>query len=60
MNVIRKEWNDKADEWANSAQDNTSYWTRRLQAIVDLSVKHVPRGRSLDVGCGPGLLGPGR
>ena len=56
MNVVREQWNEKAEEWGNFAQDDTSYWTRRLQTIVDLAVKHVPRGRSLDVGCGPGLL----
>jgi trans-aconitate methyltransferase len=56
MNVVRKQWNEKAEEWGKFAQDDTSYWTRRLQAIVGLSVKHVPPGRSLDVGCGPGLL----
>jgi len=56
MNVVREQWNEKAEEWDNFARDSASYWTRRLRAIVDLSVKHVPRGRSLDVGCGPGLL----
>jgi 2-polyprenyl-3-methyl-5-hydroxy-6-metoxy-1,4-benzoquinol methylase len=56
MSVVRKQWNEKADEWAAFVEDDTSYWTRRLHVIADLSMKHVPRGRSLDVGCGPGLL----
>jgi len=56
VNVVRQQWNEKAEEWGNFAQDDASYWTRRLQMIADLSMKHVPRGRSLDVGCGPGLL----
>lgn len=56
MNVVREQWNEKAEEWDHFAQDDTSYWTRRLQTIVELSTRHVPRGRSLDVGCGPGLL----
>src|SRR5262245_18609395 len=56
MNVVRKQWNEQADEWSNFAKDETSYWTRRLRAIAGLSMEHVPGGRSLDVGCGPGLL----
>lgn len=56
MNVVREQWNEKADEWLHFAQDDSSYWARRLRAIANLCIKHVPGGRSLDVGCGPGLL----
>jgi 2-polyprenyl-3-methyl-5-hydroxy-6-metoxy-1,4-benzoquinol methylase len=56
MNVVRKQWNEKADEWAAFVEDDSSYWTRRLRMVARLGMDHVPRGRSLDVGCGPGLL----
>lgn len=56
MNVVREQWNAKADEWAAFVGDQDNYWTRRLKMIVALAMKHVPGGRSLDVGCGPGLL----
>lgn len=56
MNVVREQWNEKAEEWSHLAQDETSFWSRRIRAVVDLSVKHVAPGRSLDMGCGPGLL----
>jgi 2-polyprenyl-3-methyl-5-hydroxy-6-metoxy-1,4-benzoquinol methylase len=56
MNVVREQWNDKADEWVNLARDDASHWSRRQRASAALSMKYVTRGRSLDVGCGPGLL----
>lgn len=56
MNVVREQWNEKADEWGNLAQDSASHWSRRQRASAALSMRYVPRGRSLDVGCGPGLL----
>lgn len=55
-NIVREQWNAKADEWATFVGDQGSYWTRRLKVIAALAMKHVPLGRSLDVGCGPGLL----
>ena len=56
MNVVQKQWNDKADEWMQFARDENSYWSRRLRAIVGLARRHIAAGRSLDVGCGPGLM----
>ncbi len=56
MNVVRDQWNGKADEWIAFARDDRSYWSRRLRCIGELATKHVPSGRALDVGCGPGLL----
>jgi hypothetical protein len=54
MNVLREQWNEQAEDWGNLVRDNASY-SRHLQATVDLRVKQVPRRRSLDVRCGPGL-----
>jgi 2-polyprenyl-3-methyl-5-hydroxy-6-metoxy-1,4-benzoquinol methylase len=56
MNVVREQWNEKAEEWDGLAHDDASYWSRRLRIVFDLSLGHVRPGRSLDVGCGPGLL----
>ena len=56
MNIVRQTWNGRADEWANFARDENNYWTRRLNAVAALASKHASLGRSLDIGCGPGLL----
>ncbi len=56
MNVVREQWNGKANEWIAFARDDRSYWSRRLRCIAELATKYVPSGRALDVGCGPGLL----
>lgn len=53
---IKSFWNLKANDWALKCSDKDSYFTRRTHLISDLITRHVPRCRSLDVGCGSGLL----
>lgn len=56
MESVQEMWDQKAELWAEYARDDSSYWTKRLNTIVRLIQRHMTSGRSLDVGCGPGLL----
>lgn len=53
---IKDVWNTRAKEWAQQADNGDSYFTRRTHHISEFIVRTVPRCRSLDVGCGNGLL----
>lgn len=56
MSEIRETWNARADLWAAQARDARDYWTRRQQAVQTTILRHIGKGRAVDVGCGPGLL----
>jgi 2-polyprenyl-3-methyl-5-hydroxy-6-metoxy-1,4-benzoquinol methylase len=54
--AVLQQWDDKADEWSALSLDERSHWRRRLNWAAALATKNVSGGRSLDVGCGPGVL----
>lgn len=56
MTFTQDQWNAKADEWAGFARNDRNYWTRRLTVIYRRVLKYIQSGRSLDIGCGPGVL----
>jgi SAM-dependent methyltransferase len=53
---VKNIWNAKADDWARQNDDEDSYFTRRTHFISEFITSHVAKCRSLDVGCGGGLL----
>jgi SAM-dependent methyltransferase len=56
MNDVHATWNANAEKWAAQARDSRDYWTRRLGFAARMIRQHVPPGRALDIGCGPGVL----
>lgn len=53
---VRDQWNAKAAEWDAFARDDNSFWSHRLRQVTGLALRSGGRGRTLDVGCGPGHL----
>ncbi len=56
IDEVRSAWDAKASDWSRRSLIPRGYWNRRLRVITDLAVRYARACRSLDVGCGPGVL----
>lgn len=52
----KREWERLAAPWTRQADNPNDKYTKCVYNVARLIDRHVPPGRSLDVGCGPGLL----
>ena len=56
MDDKKATWEDASVKWNRQAEDRDNRFTRLVYCLVDWIVGHVPSGKHLDFGCGPGLL----
>ena len=56
MDDKKATWEDASVKWSLQAEDRDNRFTRLLYFLTDRIVEHVPSGKLLDFGCGPGLL----
>ncbi len=56
MESIKGFFDDQAAKYDRQADDRNDFFTRRNYLVSELIVRTVPKCRSLDVGCGAGLL----
>ena len=54
--VSKTYWNKKAEAWSCDADRADSLFRGRSLSVAELVRRHVPKCRSLDVGCGSGKL----
>ncbi|MCX5676528.1 MAG: class I SAM-dependent methyltransferase [Planctomycetota bacterium] len=52
----KREWERLAALWTRQADNPNDKFTKLVHNVARLIDRHVPPGRSLDTGCGPGLL----
>jgi 2-polyprenyl-6-hydroxyphenyl methylase/3-demethylubiquinone-9 3-methyltransferase len=56
MDDTKTEWERMAASWTRQAENPNNKFTKLIHNVVRLIDRHVRPGRSLDIGCGPGLL----
>lgn len=49
-------WNARAEQWSRQAEDPENFYSHRAGHVAEFIRDTVPTCRSLEVGCGPGLL----